>query len=338
MQGDARDFPRFSRSLFSLWLCRKLDHKPAHAQRTTAQNATNLSSSTSITMASTSTIKTIVITGSSGYVGQHLIAHLARHGITDNDNDRFKVYCAYNSLPTFPSDLSEFCQNSIDAMHPSIVSMEAFVLDFQSDDNVACTILRACGDAAVDVILHLAALSSPYYCQFHPEEAWRINVPIGLLNLNADIIYMSTDQVYEGTGMFYSEEEDEKTLPVNLYGRTKLAFERVLFMSNRISGGDGTNTDSCENGDDDGLPPPPLLTPQELGDSILPDYLSPQQLIQHYPTTTTKSKSSHVILRSSLILGAPTPFTHGCKKGSSFLQFVQQRLTSYTSTDYYMNE
>jgi len=201
---------------------------------------------------------------------------------------------------------------------------------------VACTIRRACGDATVDVILHLAALSSPYYCQFHPEEAWRINVPIGLLELNADIIYMSTDQVYDGTGMFYSE--DDKTLPVNLYGRTKLAFERVLFMSNRISGGDGTNTDSCENGDDDGLPPPPLLTPQELGDSILPDYLSPQQLIQHYPTTTTKSKSSHVILRSSLILGAPPPFTHGCKKGSSFLQFVQQRLTSCTSTDYYVNE
>lgn len=251
------------------------------------------------------TTKKILITGSSGYVGQHLIATLIRQGIA-NSHHQFELYCAYNSLPTFERDLDELCQSS--GLHPSIVKVNAFALDFQSD--IASAIEAVCAGGSIDVIIHLAALSSPFYCQGHPEEAWAINVPIGLLKLGAPIVYMSTDQVYQGVRQFYVEGDD--TLPVNLYGRTKLAFERVL-NSSKID---------------------PLLSEEELGDSTIPDSLSPSHLQSLTP------HASSVILRSSLILGGPTPFTNGCKKGSfpSFLQFVEGRLKSSTPTDYFTNE
>eukprot|EP00970_Alexandrium_tamarense_P002779 scaffold389_cov211-Alexandrium_tamarense.AAC.16 len=60
---------------------------------------------------------------------------------------------------------------------------------------------------------------------------------MGLLELNAPIVYRSTDQVYEVTQKYYDEDGDE-TLPVNVYGRTMMAFERVLLLGTR------TNTSS----------------------------------------------------------------------------------------------
>ena len=250
------------------------------------------------------TTKKILITGSSGYVGQHLIARLIRHGIVSSPH-KHELYCAYNSLPTFEADLDELCQST--GLHSSILKVKAFALDFQSD--IVSAVKNVSGDGGLDAIIHLAALSSPFYCQGHPEEAWAINVPIGLLQLDAPIVYMSTDQVYQGVKQYYDEGDD--THPVNLYGRTKLAFERVL------------------NGEID-----PLLSQEELGDSTIPDNLSSSNL------RSLKPHTSSVILRSSLILGGPTPFTHGCKKGSfpSFLQFVESRLKSSTATDYFINE
>ena len=253
-------------------------------------------------------MKKILITGSSGYVGQHLIAALAHHGINTYSTFKYEVYCAYNLLPTFESDLHKICTSG--QHHPSIVKMEALSLDLTAD--VITKIQHICG--SVDVVIHLAALSSPFYCQTHPSDAWAINVALKLVELNAPIVYMSTDQVYAGSKQFY--QEDDETLPVNLYGRTKLAFERALLH--------GSTHDKTA----------PLLTKDELGDSTIPEYLNPANL------QYLKPHPSSVILRSSLILGRATPFEHGCKKGSfpSFLQFVHDRLKSCTETEYFTNE
>ena len=121
---------------------------------------------------------------------------------------------------------------------------------------------------------------------------------------------MSTDQVYEGTKQFYQEDKDE-TVPVNVYGRTKLAFERVLLRK---------SIDETE----------PLLSAKELGgdSSSMPDI-----------SIDNLAAPNSVILRSSLILGPDTPLKNGCRKGfPSFLQFIEDRLQSSTSTDYFVNE
>ncbi|KAL7521496.1 hypothetical protein ACHAWX_006171, partial [Stephanocyclus meneghinianus] len=199
------------------------------------------------------------------------------------------------------------------ALHPSIAKVESFQLDFQSD--CLSAIRQACSNC-IDVIIHLAlaALSSPFYCQHHPDEAWEINVPVNLLSFGAPVIYMLTDQVYQGTKQFY--QEIDETLPVNVYGKTKLAFERLLLL----------NT-FCDR-------TTPILNHAELQESILPDHLSPHNLKHLKPNPRS------VILRSSLVLGKPTPFPNGCSKGSfpSFLQFVETRLKSSTATDYFTNE
>jgi len=210
-------------------------------------------------------------------------------------------------LPTFENDLNELLDKT--QLHPSIIGIHSIAnIDFSKPDYFV-KIKQACSGSNVDVIIHLAALSSPAFCEKNACVAWKVNCPVDLLQFKAPIIYMSTDQVYEGTKQFYNEKDD--TIPVNVYGRSKLGFERVLLRT------------TCGNG--------PLLTKRELGsDSVMPTIKSTPEL----------AAPNSVILRSSLILGPPTPFRNGCKKGAfpSFLQFIESRLQSSTSTDYFVNE
>lgn len=251
----------------------------------------------------------ILITGSSGYVGQHLLASIALQGIGSEINiskgDTYEVYLAYKALPTFEDDLNDLLQHN--KLHPSIAKIQPISnIDFSSSDYIQ-TIQSAVGATTLDAIVHLAALSSPGYCENNAGDAFKVNCPVELLSFGAPIIYLSTDQVYEGTKSYYQEDTDE-TLPVNVYGRTKLAFERVLL------GSDTT-----------------LLSTKELGGNsceYIPD-----------TTSTPPPNSNSAILRSSLILGGPTPLKHGCRKGfPSFLQFIESRLKSSTPTDYFINE
>ncbi|XP_070026431.1 uncharacterized protein [Nicotiana sylvestris] len=84
-----------------------------------------------------------------------------------------------------------------------------------------------------DVVVNCAALSVPRACEVDPTAAMAINVPSVLVkwlssfsNGGTLLIHLSTDQVYEGTKSFY--KEDDETLPVNVYGRSKVAAEQFI--------------------------------------------------------------------------------------------------------------
>lgn len=297
--------------------------------------------------ATTNPYKRILITGSSGYVGQHLIASLLRGGTESSLDGRhvatlapprtntntiaeddvageeeevqyYELFCAYNSLSTFEKDLDAILSHQ-PAARANIHLIPN--IDF-SQPNYFDAIQEAIGggghhDASLDAIVHLAALSSPGYCEQNASLAYQVNCPIELLKFNAPIIYLSTDQVYEGTKQYYEEDSDE-TVPVNVYGRSKLAFERVLLR------GCGDNR--------------PLLTEREMGNDI--DCKRHLQAITDDDRTIPSAHLNSVILRCSLILGPPTPLANGCKKGAypSFLQFIEGRLRSSTPTEYFVNE
>ena len=80
-------------------------------------------------------------------------------------------------------------------------------------------------------VIHCAAISDTGYAQQHPEESAKINVE-GTVNVakacaavGAKLIYMSSDQVYNGTAMLGGLSEFSPLAPVSVYGQHKLAAE-----------------------------------------------------------------------------------------------------------------
>lgn len=94
-----------------------------------------------------------------------------------------------------------------------------------------------------DVVVHCAALSNTWYCEQHPEESHRVNVQ-GTVRVakackltGAKLIFMSSDQVYNGTPQPGPLKEEDLLQPVNTYGRHKLECEQRALWNNPDSTG-----------------------------------------------------------------------------------------------------
>lgn len=86
-----------------------------------------------------------------------------------------------------------------------------------------------------ELILNSAAFVDVDRCETDPDSAWRINA-LGSQNLalatqevEGELLYISTDYVFDGESL---EDYDEvaQTRPVNHYGRSKLAGERLAIQ------------------------------------------------------------------------------------------------------------
>tara|TARA_B100000131_G_C18116153_1_gene611354 strand:+ start:2345 stop:3208 length:864 start_codon:yes stop_codon:yes gene_type:complete len=84
-----------------------------------------------------------------------------------------------------------------------------------------------------DLIINLAAITNVDYCEKYPELSKEVNIG-GLMNLcdsfSGRIIHLSTDYVFDGNDGPYSE--NDATSPLSVYGKTKLASERILLDNN----------------------------------------------------------------------------------------------------------
>ena len=83
-----------------------------------------------------------------------------------------------------------------------------------------------------EIVIHCAALSNTWYCQQHPDESHRVNVQ-GTVRVakackltGAKLIFMSSDQVYNGTPMSGPLKEEDMLQPINIYGQHKLEAEQ----------------------------------------------------------------------------------------------------------------
>lgn len=146
-------------------------------------------------------MKKILITGSTGFLGSRLAYYL---------RDRYELL-----LPTH-AELN--------------VSREEAVRAYMEEHQP-------------DIVLHCAALSNTWYCEQHPEESHRVNVQ-GTVRIakacklmGAKLVFMSSDQVYNGTPMLGALKEEDVLQPVNVYGRHKLECEQRAQWNNPESVG-----------------------------------------------------------------------------------------------------
>jgi dTDP-4-dehydrorhamnose reductase len=104
-------------------------------------------------------------------------------------------------------------------------------VDLTDLESLAVTIDRI----APDAIIHLAAASSPNFCQQQPELANRINVTASqaLAQISATakipLVFTSTDLVFDGTQAPYLETDP--VAPINIYGQQKVAAEQAILAT-----------------------------------------------------------------------------------------------------------
>ncbi|KAK1603445.1 hypothetical protein QYE76_007516 [Lolium multiflorum] len=161
--------------------------------------------------------KRVLVVGGSGYLGQHLLAALASSGAGAGAVDVDVAFTHHRDAA--PRQL-------LDAL-PGIRS---FRVDLRSGDGLEAV---SASFGQPHVIVNCAAISVPRACETDPAAAMATNVPSSLVNWSLSfgndkslLIHLSTDQVYEGVKSFYKEEDE--TLPVNMYGKSKVAAEKFI--------------------------------------------------------------------------------------------------------------
>ncbi|KAL5212269.1 hypothetical protein ABZP36_023116 [Zizania latifolia] len=155
--------------------------------------------------------KRVLVVGGSGYLGQHLLAVLIAADGVD------VAFTHHRETP--PPSL----------LH-ALPDLRAFRVDLRSGDGLHAV---SASFGQPHVIVNCAAISIPRECDMDPAAAMATNVPSSLVswllsfgNDNTLLIHLSTDQVYEGAKSFYKEVDE--TLPVNMYGKSKVAAEKFI--------------------------------------------------------------------------------------------------------------
>ena len=148
----------------------------------------------------------ILITGANGMLGEQCTRLLASN---------------YNVVTT---DLAE---KGIPGLNSNYLRMDITDLN---------QVLKIVDHKNPDFVINCAAYTDVDGCELHQDKAVNVNIK-GIENLlratsnsNCHVIHISTDYVFDGSQGPY--REDDKTNPINFYGKTKLESEKVLLSSN----------------------------------------------------------------------------------------------------------
>lgn len=125
----------------------------------------------------------------------------------------------------FASRLAKYYDNKYE-----ILALGKQDLDITDKDNVRSTFEKF----KPDYVIHAAAIAVTDFCNKHPEIAHEINVQ-GAVNVaeaskrvNAKMIFMSTEQIFNGNEESGPYDEKSKAVPDTEYGKNKLEAEGLL--------------------------------------------------------------------------------------------------------------
>jgi len=103
------------------------------------------------------------------------------------------------------------------------------VFDITDIDNT----IKFIAENRPDAVIHAAAYTDVDGCESNIEQAYKVNglgarnVAVACQNVNAAMVYISTDYVFDGNkGSSYTEYD--KANPMNIYGKSKLAGENYV--------------------------------------------------------------------------------------------------------------
>lgn len=149
----------------------------------------------------------ILITGSNGLLGQHLIKMLL-------ETTSYPVIATGRGDSRLP--------------FPPSPQYKYFALDIT--DGIAVN--EVIDEHKPSIIIHAAAMTQPDPCELNKVECWNVNVTAtrflvsAAQNINAKFVYISTDFVFDGMHGPYKETDTPN--PVNYYGSSKLAAEKAV--------------------------------------------------------------------------------------------------------------
>lgn len=166
--------------------------------------------------------KEILITGGTGSLGKTLVKLLLTEhrpkGIRVFSRDELKQYHMANEMKA-----------------AGYVNKTAFLI---GDVRDPARLRRAF--KGVDIVIHTAAMKQVPACEDNPREAVQTNV-LGSMNVMDAAIDC-------GVGRVMNVSTDKAVKPVNLYGATKMAAEKLIVDGNIYTGGRGTILSSCRYG------------------------------------------------------------------------------------------
>ena len=148
----------------------------------------------------------VLVTGASGLLGTKLVKILANRG--------HEVIAVYHSRSL-----------------PRVQGVKSVQLDIRDRVRLEDLILKT----QPEVVVHAAAYTDVDGCERNKSLAWSVNVSStrSIVRVsrvvNAHIIYISTDYIFDGEKGLY--REDDIANPVNYYGLTKLVAEELVKSS-----------------------------------------------------------------------------------------------------------
>lgn len=189
--------------------------------------------------------KVVLVTGGTGSFGKKFIKTMLEE---------------YHPAKIIVYSRDELKQHEMRAAGYDHPSLRYFIGDVRDLDRLR----RAC--QGVDIIVHAAALKQVPACEYNPMEAIKTNI-LGSSNVIEAALDCGVERVL-------GISTDKAVNPVNLYGATKLAAEKLFIQSNAYAGGKSTRFSCTRYGNvvgSRGSVVPVFLKQRETGTITLTD-------------------------------------------------------------------